>query len=222
MSTKTTNLGLTMPELDEQYQLNVWNGNSGIIDDFAGEVNAALVGKASADDLTAETAARKASDANISRITAAQIEQIDTGAKNLLTVSRGNNTTAQRFVDVPCTAKAGTYVLYFGHLESNDTDSTTCSVSFKDASSVDVASPAEYQFQRGDGVYKVITLKNDNLAKIRIYGANNYATSAGDVVTFSEAMFCTKSAWDISQAYVPYCPTAQEMYQMILALQNGG
>ena len=80
---------------------------------------------------------------------------------------------------------------------------------------MDVASPAEYQFQRGDGVYKIITLKNDNLAKIRIYGANNYATSAGDIVTFSEAMFCTKSAWDISQKYVPYCPTVQELYRMI-------
>lgn len=168
--------------------------------------------------LAAETTARETAD---TKHTAALAEIIDGGAKNLLTVSSGNNTTAQRFVDVPCTAKAGTYVLYFGHLESNDTDSTTCSVSFKDASSVDVASPAEYQFQRGDGVYKIITLKNDNLAKIRIYGANNYATSAGDVVTFSEAMLCTKSAWDISQKYVPYCPTMSELYAMIQALQSG-
>ena len=146
--------------------------------------------------------------------------QLDSGAKNLLTVSSGSNTTAQRYVEIPCTAKAGTYVLYFGHLESTDTESTTCSVSFKDASSADVASPAEYQFQRGDGVYKIITLKNDNLAKIRIYGANNYATSAGDIVTFTNAMFCTKTAWDISQAYVPYCPTVQQLYQALLSV-NG-
>ncbi len=163
--------------------------------------------------ISAETAARE----SLQTLVAAQL---DSGAKNLLTVSSGSNTTAQRYVEIPCTAKAGTYVLYFGHLESTDTESTTCSVSFKDASSADVASPAEYQFQRGDGVYKIITLKNDNLAKIRIYGANNYATSAGDIVTFTNAMFCTKTAWDISQAYVPYCPTVQQLYQALLSV-NG-
>lgn len=140
---------------------------------------------------------------------------IDSGAKNLLTVSSGGNTTTQRFVDVPCTAKAGTYVLYFGHLESTDTDSETCAISFKDANAVDVGASSVYQFSRGDGVYNVITLKNDNLAQIRIYSANNFATSAGDVVIFTDAMFCTKSAWDISQAYVPYCPTLQDLYNLV-------
>lgn len=42
MSTTTTNLGLTKPELDEQYQLGVWNGNSDILDEFAGDVNEAM------------------------------------------------------------------------------------------------------------------------------------------------------------------------------------
>lgn len=45
MSTETTNLGLTKPELDEQYQLSVWNENSDILDQFAGEVNTALANK---------------------------------------------------------------------------------------------------------------------------------------------------------------------------------
>ena len=30
-------------------------------------------------------------------------------------------------------------------------------------------------------------------------------------------MICTKAAWDISQAYVPYCPTMGELYAMIQA-----
>lgn len=37
-------------------------------------------------------------------------------------------------------------------------------------------------------------------------------------LTFSP-MICTKVAWDISQKFVPYCPSMEEMYQMILALQ---
>lgn len=54
MSTETANLGLTKPELDEQYKLSDWNGNSDKIDEFAGEVNTALAGKASAADLAAK------------------------------------------------------------------------------------------------------------------------------------------------------------------------
>ena len=54
MSTETANLGLTKPELDEQFKLSDWNGNSDKIDQFAGEVNAALAGKASAADLAAK------------------------------------------------------------------------------------------------------------------------------------------------------------------------
>lgn len=45
MSTTTTNLGLTKPELSEQFQLSTWNGNSDIIDTFAGQTNTALAGK---------------------------------------------------------------------------------------------------------------------------------------------------------------------------------
>ena len=54
MSTETANLGLTKPELDEQFKLSDWNGNSDKIDEFAGEVNTALAGKASAADLAAK------------------------------------------------------------------------------------------------------------------------------------------------------------------------
>jgi hypothetical protein len=32
-------------------------------------------------------------------------------------------------------------------------------------------------------------------------------------------MICTKAAWDVSQKYVPYCPSMAEMYEMIQALQ---
>ena len=45
MSTTTTNLGLTKPELSEQFSLATWNGNSDLIDTFAGQTNTALAGK---------------------------------------------------------------------------------------------------------------------------------------------------------------------------------
>lgn len=42
--------------------------------------------------------------------------------------------------------------------------------------------------------------------------------------TFSDVtiypMCCLKTAWDISQAYVPYSPSNAELYEMIKALQN--
>ena len=30
---------------------------------------------------------------------------------------------------------------------------------------------------------------------------------------------CFPAAWDVSHAYVPYCPTLPELYQMILGMQ---
>lgn len=34
-------------------------------------------------------------------------------------------------------------------------------------------------------------------------------------------MICSKAAWDISRQYVPYRPSYQELYEMVLALQGG-
>lgn len=40
-----------------------------------------------------------------------------------------------------------------------------------------------------------------------------------DVTT--KPMICSKAAWGVSQAAVPYAPTNRELYEMILALQSG-
>lgn len=42
-----------------------------------------------------------------------------------------------------------------------------------------------------------------------------------DNLTF-KPMVCSKAAWDISQAYQPYRPSYQELYERILALEGGG
>ena len=52
---------------------------------------------------------------------------------------------------------------------------------------------------------------------IRIRVAQNYAA---DNVVF-RPMICSEAAWDISHAYQPYRPSYQELYEMVLALQNG-
>lgn len=39
MATTTTNLGLTLPASGENWNLSTWNGNMGLIDAFAGEIN---------------------------------------------------------------------------------------------------------------------------------------------------------------------------------------
>lgn len=141
---------------------------------------------------------------------------IDSGAKNRIKTNSGESIASQRFIEIPLgEVKAGTYILYFGHIEST-LSGVTCNVTVRDASSNTVTSPSEFQFSQGDGIFKEITLTADTATKIRIYSANNYASSANQVVTFENAMLCAKSAWDISQAYVPYCPSLQEQYQMIL------
>ena len=45
--------------------------------------------------------------------------------------------------------------------------------------------------------------------------------SAGDTVTFTNAMLCAADDWAISQRYVPYCPSMPELYQMIQNIQSG-
>ena len=56
---------------------------------------------------------------------------------------------------------------------------------------------------------------------MRLYASDSYAHSEGDVVSFVDGMVCKEAEWEISQTYVPYCPTMAELYQMILDLGGG-
>jgi hypothetical protein len=55
-------------------------------------------------------------------------------------------------------------------------------------------------------------------ALVRIYVING--TSISNAVF--RPMVCSKAVWDISQAYQPYRPSYQELYERILALEGGG
>ena len=140
---------------------------------------------------------------------------IDTGAKNHIKTNSGTSIAANRFIEIPLdTVKSGTYILYFGHIEST-LSRTTCNVTIRDANNNTVTTPSEYQFEQGDEIFKQITITGDIAVKIRIYSANNFANSLNQTVSFTDAMLCPKSAWDISQAYAPYCPTLQELYALV-------
>jgi len=198
MSTTTPNLGLTKPELSEQFQLSTWNGNSDILDAYAGQVNTALAGKAAAADLT--------------KTTAATTQQINGGAKNRATV---NSTSGTRNVTIPVSLPAGEYVIRFGEIASTDTDATVCRVALADATDTAVWAGGA---TRGED--KTISVTLEAAAEmIYVYASDSYNHSAGDTVTITDLMICTKADWDLSQTYVPYCPTLPELYAMILAMQ---
>ena len=58
-----------------------------------------------------------------------------------------------------------------------------------------------------------------------ISGVNAYLRVASGKVTDGtvvKPMLCTKAAWDISQAYVPYRPSYDELVARIEALEGGG
>lgn len=193
MSTTTPNLGLTKPELSEQFQLSTWNSNSDILDTFAGQVNTALTGKAS---------------------TVALLDM--TGqCKNRAKV---NGFTATLRETVPVSLPAGTYVISIGEITSTDTDASVCLLSLLDGSSNSIWSGGT---TRGEGKTITVTIESD-AASLMVYASDNYNHSSGDTVTVSNLMICAKADWDVSQTYVPYSPTFAEMYQMILALQAGG
>ena len=193
MSTETANLGLTKPDIDENFKLDDWNGNSDIIDAYAGTVNAALAGKAGV----------------------AALLDLTGQCKNRAKV---NGFTATLRETVPVILPAGTYVISIGEITSTDTDASVCLLSLLDGSSASVWSGGT---TRGEGKTLTVTIESD-AASLMVYASDNYSHSSGDTVTVSGLMICAKADWDVSQTYVPYSPTFAEMYQMILALQAGG
>lgn len=134
-------------------------------------------------------------------------ELVNGGAKNLSPTSSGTNGSA-RYAEVAITLPAGTYVVYFGNLTSDDTDATTCGIGFF-ANGSRVSTPTTSAIGRGNGVYITLTVSSTT-DSLRVYASDTSAHAANDTMSFTGLMICTKEAWDISQSYVPYTPTLQE------------
>ena len=141
----------------------------------------------------------------------AVVELVDGGAKNHAKI---NDFTATLWQKVEITPIGGIIHLHIGGYSSTDTDTTTFL--------------ANFQYSDGTTSGKSLTkgavdveynLGNYTLTRIDIYASDNWNHSSGDDVTVSELMVCSKAAWDISQAYQPYRPSYQELYDMVQALQ---
>ncbi len=110
----------------------------------------------------------------------------------------------------------GKYVLSFGSISSTDTDSTTCRIMFFSANWTDTLT--DIQFERGENLTQEITFAKD-CAIIRFCAASTATGGVDDTLTFTDAMICEKAIYDITDKYVPYSPTYQELVARVTALE---
>lgn len=111
----------------------------------------------------------------------------------------------------------GKYVLSFGSISSTDTDSTTCRIMFFSANWTDTLT--DIQAERGENLTQEITLAKD-CAIIRFCAASTATGGVDDTLTFTDAMICEKAIYDITDKYVPYSPTYQELVARVTALET--
>lgn len=193
--------------------------------DIEQEIRTARSGKSSLDgrfdatdeSIADEATARQAADEVINTALAGQI---DGGSKNKVQTNAVSNAGA--WVNIAIDLPAGEYVLFIGNLTSTDTDASTCQLGIFDSSWTNVIQGGAYpQMERGENVYKAVKTTGA-AAWLRLYSSDSVAHGSGDTLTATDIMICAAKDWAISQSYAPYCPTMQELYQMILALQSGG
>lgn len=148
---------------------------------------------------------------NQSKNTAALINLIDTGNKNLMPTPNGQSTPPTRWVNVSITLSPGTYRVFFGNLQSDDTNDTKCQACFL-SGSTQVSN--WLTFDRGTDVFSGVCTITEETTTFRLYPSTSYVLSEGDTVTFSDGMICKECDWQISQTYVPYQQTNEELYAM--------
>lgn len=111
----------------------------------------------------------------------------------------------------------GTYMLTFGSISSTDTDSTTCRIMFFSANWADTLT--DIQVERGENLTQEITFTKD-CTIIRFCAASTATGGVDDTLTFTDAMICEKAIYDITDKYVPYSPTYQELVARVTALET--
>lgn len=136
---------------------------------------------------------------------------VNSGGKNKLQTDSGQSKPPTRWINVPIVLQPGVYVVYFGNLQSTDTDSAVCQACFLDGAT-QVSN--WLSFSRGQDVASIATITAQTMT-FRLYASDSYAHSENDTVTFSQAMICDKSLYDISPQYEPYCPTLSELYNLV-------
>jgi hypothetical protein len=146
--------------------------------------------------------------------TAAITELINTGGKNAAQINDGSGT---RNMVIPLDIPAGDYVMYIGEITSTDTDASVCRIAVADASDSAIWTGGSTR-----GTEKIIefTIASD-AKRVYVYASDTYNHSSGDTVTITDFMICTKTDWDISQQYEPYCPKVDKLYAYVVSELSG-
>jgi hypothetical protein len=186
---------MPVSENDISYMLHSYQEIDAAVDQVA--VNAAAI-----TELQTSKADASALIAATNKLTAALADIIDrTGAKNRLSVNSGTTGSGNGYFvqDLPITLEPGDYVL-----KMTRTGDTSTSFVVKAADDTELA-----RITRGAGVTDIVSefSISGTAAKVSIY--------VGYSVTITDAMICSKAAYEISPAYVPYVPTNAELYAML-------
>lgn len=146
--------------------------------------------------------------------TAAITELINTGGKNAAQINDGSGT---RNMVIPLDIPSGDYVMYIGEITSTDTDASVCRIAVADASDSAIWTGGSTR-----GTEKIIefTIAYD-AKRVYVYASDTYNHSSGDTVTITDFMICTKTDWDISQQYEPYCPKVDKLYAYVVSELSG-
>lgn len=198
------------------------------IDACPARIDALEIGKADQTALAAETAARETADAAHDTLLA---DLIDGGAKNLLQMTHAAGSVTRYGVTCTWDPDAGTMTLTGTHVQGTD----AAIFEFYSGSAADQrelpagkyhlsgvpsgGSTATYRaslsgitggVDTGSGAD--FTLTEPLYAAYRILITGDCDFTGGMVF---KPMICAKAAWDISNKFVPYCPTNAELYAMI-------
>lgn len=246
MSTQTENLHLKKPSYSDSIDVADLNENADKLDAFAHAVEEDLAAKQDALSQAQLDAANSGiTAAKLTADEAALAEVVDSGAKNAIIfdgVGTGTSNVGTSYTSNGITfevqsdetirvtgtiASGNSYCyLYAGTSRINIVD-------FFDGNHVLSGNPqgasiSTYRLWYKVGSQTAVSVGDPSVILPAITGETNAvlglqvdAPQTNLDITF-KPMICTKAAWDVSQKYVPYAPTNRELYEMILALQNGG
>lgn len=144
-------------------------------------------------------------------------DMIDSGPKNICKTRNVTGTAQwQTFTQA---VPAGEYVIFFGSITSTDTDASVCQIGFFNSSNQSVGKTYP-MIDRGTNKWVRATLTAD-ATYFRVYSSDTAAHGSGDTLTITDMMICKVEDFMVSQNFVPYRPSYQELYDMVLALQSG-
>ena len=238
MATETTNLHLKKPAVSDNVDVSVFNDNADKLDAAYAEIVQQLNGKLTEADIATLRMTVAAQGETLEDDTAALIELVDSGAKNLLnpedavgyvgqsnypitksgitytldsnseTITLSDTASSVSTLRIPITLKAGTY--HVSGIPSGGSDSSYRADLREAGGNTFITSNFDY----GSGFS--FTLSETTSLDYCIRVANGYSPDNVKVAP----MICTKAAWDISHTYQPYRPSYSEMYSRIKALES--